>query len=186
MPRKSQTITAVPIEQPTETISTEPLTDAQEMNHIVNEIKSIPEDKPASVIEAPAEPVVMKPKRGARSKKPAKETQEQEVSKIEIASGGEENVVNVSLPEPKTEPAKEAQGNNLVNCPQCHQQVTQKTLRYSHSHNCKSKPTPPEPQATGITEQVIDHAIAKRISCARETRAKQRADKMRALMQDAV
>ena len=168
MPRKSQTITAVPIEQPTEPISTEPLTDAQEMNNIVNEITSNPEDQSASAIEAPSEPVVMKAKRGSRTEKPVKEAKEPEVN-IEVSSGGEEHVVDVSLPEPKAGAVKEAQGNNLVNCPHCNKQMTQTTLRYSHSHSCKSKPTPPEPQATGITEQMIDHAIAKRTSCARET-----------------
>ena len=70
MPRKTETITAVPVEQPTEPISTEPLTDAQEMNNIANELKPNPEDQSASAIEAPSEPVVLKPKRGSRTKKP--------------------------------------------------------------------------------------------------------------------
>ena len=164
-------------------VVSEPVQDAQSMDAVMNEIKDNDQNEVPLVVEplveAPTEPTVMKTKRALRAKKLPKNIEVVEVP----ADNLNDNEVTVTI---------EDKPNDKVNCPNCNKQMSAKTLKYTHSFNCKSKPVQIEQpiqhvqhKEPVVTEEMLDQAIKKRMTNNRELRAQQRAEKMQSLIKNA-
>lgn len=121
---KPKRITVVSLEKPHENINEpEGLVVAQE-----------PLDEP---IQIPNEEQLNKPKpkRKPRSKKQDEPTQQPEIN---IITTLDETVAEVVIPEITTSQSKPKVAEK-VKCPDCGKMVSDKTFKYTHIHNCKSK-----------------------------------------------
>jgi hypothetical protein len=76
-----------------------------------------------------------KPKRKPRSKKQDEPTQQPEIN---IITTLDETVAEVVIPEITTSQSKPKVAEK-VKCPDCGKMVSDKTFKYTHIHNCKSK-----------------------------------------------
>lgn len=76
-----------------------------------------------------------KPKRKPRAKKQDEPIQQPEIN---IITALDETVAEVVIPEITTSQSKPKVAEK-VKCPDCGKMVSDKTFKYTHSHNCKSK-----------------------------------------------
>ena len=144
-------VKVVELNQPTTEVDTPPV--APEPVSVIDEPSvsdlEIPvEEKPAKKPRQPRQPKEPKPPKEPKIETPV-------IPEDEPASDGDsintEEIMTVisehrkkkqaPAEEPETQPKEEAKAT----CPDCNKIMSAKSLKYSHSKNCKSKPPPPPP-----------------------------------------
>ena len=120
------------------------------------------------VPDSEAEPVVVKKKRAPRPKKQRdakailEPVKEEELVKVEEPIKSDPEPVKVEEPvksDPvpvKTEEKANIRTQELVECPDCHKKLTQRTLKYSHQSVCPAKNIPePKQKKTKQQDDII-------------------------------
>ena len=116
----------------------EPETEAQEMDKVMEEIKTEPQPEPQP---EPLQSIQEEPKAKAKSKPRAK-------PKAKLVKPVEP--VEPVKPVEEVKPVAEKKKAELVECPDCKKQLSAKTLKYNHVHNCPAKKFK-EPEKLTIT-----------------------------------
>jgi hypothetical protein len=115
----------------------EPETEAQEMDKVIDEIKTETHTEPQTN-ETELEPIQEEPKAKAKSKARAKAKLVKPVEPVEPVKPVEE-----------VKPVEKKKAE-LVECPNCKKKLTAKTLQYNHVHNCPANKFK-EPEKLTIT-----------------------------------
>ena len=125
----------------------EPETEAQEMDKVMEEIKTEPELQ--SIQEEP------KPKAKSKPRAKPKAKLVKPVEPVEPVKPVEEVKPEPELQSIQEEPkAKAKKKAELVECPDCKKQLSAKTLKYNHGHNCPAKEFK-EPEKLTITSSNV-------------------------------
>lgn len=90
-----------------------------------------------------------KPKRKPRAKKQDEPTQQPEINVVNTL---DESVAEVVLPDMNTTQSKD-KVIEKVKCPDCGKMVSEKTFKYTHTYNCKSKKEATKEQEVEVKEQ---------------------------------
>ena len=130
----------------------EPETEAQEMDKVIDEIKTEPQPEPQP--EPELQSIQEEPKAKAKSKPRAK-PKAKLVKPVEPVEPVEEVKPEPELQSIQEEPkAKAKKKAELVECPDCKKQLSAKTLKYNHVHNCPAKEFK-EPEKLTITSSNV-------------------------------
>ena len=130
----------------------EPETEAQEMDKVIDEIKTEPQTN-----ETELQSIQEEPKAKAKSKPRAKPKAKliKTVEPVEPVKPVEEVKPEPELQSIQEEPkAKAKKKAELVECPDCKKQLSAKTLKYNHVHNCPAKKFK-EPEKLTITSSNV-------------------------------